>query len=35
MDYDYEKFAKEYECQFLGSSGTLIDGSKLKTLVSH
>ena len=35
MDYDYEKFAQEYECQFLGSSGTLIDGSKLKTLVSH
>jgi hypothetical protein len=35
MDYDYEKFAQEYECQFLGSSGTLIDGSKLKTLVPH
>lgn len=35
MDYDYEKFAQEYECQFLGSSGTLIDGSKLKSLVAH
>jgi hypothetical protein len=35
MDWDYEKFAQEYECQFLGSSGTLIDGSKLKTLVAR
>ena len=33
MDYDYQKFAQEFECQFLGSSGTLIEGSKLKTLV--
>lgn len=33
MDFDQEKFAQEYECQFLGSSGTLIEGSKLKTLV--
>jgi hypothetical protein len=33
MDYDYEKFAQEFECQFLGSSGTLIEGSKLKSLV--
>ena len=33
MDYDYEKFAQEFECQFLGSSGTLIDGNKLKSLV--
>jgi hypothetical protein len=33
MDYDYEKFAQEFECQFLGSSGTLIEGSKLKQLV--
>jgi hypothetical protein len=33
MDYDYEKFAQEFECEFLGSSGTLIEGSKLKTLV--
>jgi hypothetical protein len=32
MDFDLEKFAQEFECQFLGSSGTLIDGSKLKTL---
>lgn len=33
MDFDYEKFAQEYECEFLGSSGTLIEGSTLKTLV--
>src|SRR5210317_201223 len=33
MDYDYEKFAQEFECQFLGSSGTLIEGNKLKALV--
>jgi len=33
MDYDYQKFAQEFECQFLGSSGTLIDGNKLKNLV--
>jgi hypothetical protein len=33
MDYDYEKFAQEFECAFLGSSGTLIEGSKLKSLV--
>lgn len=33
MDYDYQKFAQEFECQFLGSSGTLIEGSKLKALV--
>lgn len=33
MDNNYQKFAQEFECQFLGSSGTLITGSKLKTLV--
>jgi hypothetical protein len=33
MDFDYQKFAQEFECEFLGSSGTLIDGSKLKSLV--
>lgn len=33
MDYDYEKFSQEFECQFLGSSGTLIEGNKLKSLV--
>lgn len=32
LDYDEEKFRQEYCCQFLGSSGTLIDGSKLKEL---
>ena len=34
MDFDYEKFSQEYECQFLGSSGTLIEGSKLKAMVT-
>lgn len=32
MDFDYEKFAQEMECEFIGSSGTLITGSKLKQL---
>jgi len=32
MDHDAEKFAQEFECAFLGSSGTLIIGSKLKEL---
>lgn len=34
MDWDYEKFAQEFECEFLGSSGTLISGAVLKSLVS-
>ena len=33
LDFDTEKFKQEYECEFLGSSGTLISGSKLKELV--
>lgn len=33
MDFDTEKFSQEFECQFLGSSGTLISGGKLKSLV--
>lgn len=33
MDFDQDKFRQEFCCEFLGSSGTLIDGSKLKTLV--
>jgi hypothetical protein len=33
MDFDSEKFAQEMECVFLGSSGTLISGTKLKQLV--
>lgn len=33
LDFDYDKFAQEHECEFLGSSGTLISGSKLKALV--
>ncbi len=32
LDYDEQKFRQEYCCEFLGSSGTLIDGSKLKQL---
>jgi hypothetical protein len=32
LDHDAEKFAQEYECQFLGSSGTLISGAALKAL---
>lgn len=32
MDFDYEKFAQEFECAWLGSSGTLISGACLKTL---
>lgn len=33
MDFDLQKFSQEFECAFLGSSGTLIEGSKLKALV--
>jgi len=32
LDYDEQKFRQEYCGEFLGSSGTLIDGSKLKNL---
>jgi len=32
MNYDYEKFSQEFEVAWLGSSGTLISGSKLKEL---
>jgi len=33
MNFDTEKFEQEYNCEFLGSSGTLISGWKLKELV--
>ena len=33
MNFDLEKFEQEYCCEFLGSSGTLIAGWKLKELV--
>lgn len=33
IDFDMDKFRVEYECEFQGSSGTLIAGSKLKQLV--
>jgi hypothetical protein len=32
IDYDYEKFAVEFCCEFAGSSSTLISGSRLKEL---
>lgn len=32
LNFDTEKFSQEYECQFLGSSGTLISGAALKIL---
>ncbi len=35
MDFDTEKFAQEFECAFQGSSGTLISGACLKTLVAR
>lgn len=34
LDHDFEKFKQEYECEFLGSSGTLISGERLKSLWS-
>jgi hypothetical protein len=34
LDHDEEKFNQEYCCQFLGSSGTLIAGDKLKEMAS-
>lgn len=33
MNFDIEKFNQEMNCEFLGSSGTLISGWKLKELV--
>ena len=33
MNFDTEKFEQEYCCEFMGSSGTLIAGWKLKELV--
>ena len=32
LDFDDEKFKQEYCCEFVGSSGTLISGTKLKEL---
>jgi hypothetical protein len=32
MNNDVDKFAQEYACEFLGSSGTLLSGSTLKSL---
>jgi hypothetical protein len=33
MSFDYDQFAQEHEVEFLGSSGTLIAGWKLKEMV--
>jgi len=33
LNNDMDKFAQEYECEFMGSSGTLIAGWKLKELM--
>jgi hypothetical protein len=35
LNYDEDKFAQEYAGEFLGSSGTLIAGWKLKELLQH
>ena len=35
LNNDLEKFDQEYNCEFMGSSGTLIAGWKLKELVSQ
>lgn len=35
LNFDYEAFAQEYENEYLGSSGTLISGPKLKDLVAE
>jgi len=35
MNFDYEKFAQEYDVEFIGSSGTLIPGWRLKEMVSE
>lgn len=35
LNYDMQKFAQEYECEFQGSSGTLVSGKKLKELVAE
>lgn len=32
-NFDYERFAQEHDCDFLGSSGTLIAGWRLKELI--
>ena len=32
INYDEEKFAQEYCCEFMGSSGTLLDSNTLKSL---
>lgn len=33
-NFDYEMFAQEHECEFIGSSGTLIAGWRLKEMIT-
>lgn len=35
MNYDLQRFSVEQECEFMGSSGTLINGATLKRLEAH
>ena len=35
LNNDLDKFAQEYECEFMGSSGTLIAGWKLKQMMKN
>jgi hypothetical protein len=35
INFDLEKFAQEQECEFIGSSGTLIAGWKLRELIAN
>ena len=35
LNYDMEKFGQEYECEFIGSSGTLLNAATLKSLTPH
>ena len=35
LNFDQDKFNQEYNCQFLGSSGTLISGAKLKDMLAE
>lgn len=34
LNHDLQQFAAEYEIEFMGSSGTLVSGSKLKQIIS-
>ncbi len=34
INYDYDRFRQEYECEFLGSSGSLLNATALKELIA-